>query len=172
MVIPDSVTKIEAFAFTDCVGLTGYLYIGKGIKYIYKGAFVACNGTCKYTGSDKTIYGQEYIKNTTYYHPTCIPFSKVYCAATTPPSMYGPEGYYGKVSAELCYKDLMNTSTDGMPYVGSFTGRGFTSSEYGMTSYSDPKKHSILYVPTGSQQSYANKDNCINSFTTIVETDF
>ena len=66
LVIPDQVTTIEAYAFNSCEGFKGYLTIGSRIKQIGTDAF------CRVVDT--------YFKRPLY-------FTKVYCKATTPPSV-------------------------------------------------------------------------------------
>lgn len=81
VVLPEALTKIADYAFQGCTGFTGYLKIGPNVTRIGDCAFR------RYEKPNDSIIITSYKLN----------FSKIYCMAVTPPSIYyytfGDEGY-------------------------------------------------------------------------------
>lgn len=89
LTIPDHVTAINDYAFCGCSGFTGNLIISDSVKTIGADAFYNCTGFNGYLiiGSSVTSIG-----NSAFYSPYGIPFSKIYCKASTPPTCSNPFG--------------------------------------------------------------------------------
>ena len=180
LIIPNSTTQISGLAFVDCESLTGYLYIGENVSSIHAGAFASSRGAAKWTGNNYTAgglsgdyYPKEYVKNTTYYYPSKLNFSKVYCASKTPPSVAQINYYYGCASEADCYDLLLSIDLYGIgSKPGVFTNAMHKSNTGASTSSHDPVIYQSLVVPTGCLDAYKAKDGWAKCFGLIEENDF
>ena len=178
LVIPNNVETIREFAFTECVGLTGYLSLGSKITVVGEGAFVCCQGSAKWSGADyKPALGDRsitYTNGTTYYYPTILSFSRVYCSAPTPPKIKKRSSEYGYISSNDCYKGLMSLDVNryGENRVGAFTSAMYYM-QAGSSMYSTkPAVYNKLTVKNGCAKTYESDANWTACFLVIEETDF
>ena len=155
LTIPDKVTTIDYGAFWECSGFTGYLLLGKSIVSIGRHAFTKDGGRIKET------YWESYTLQ--------LRFSRIYCKATTPPSIY---------VGEIKYYDTDDRFNNGYEdiniwYSSDYGGCIKYPTEAGGTFRDDrDEKLSQLYVPTGSQATYESKTQWQNTFDLIQETEF
>ncbi|MDE7385869.1 MAG: leucine-rich repeat protein, partial [Muribaculaceae bacterium] len=125
LIIPDNITSIGDGAFYNCTGLSGNLVIGESVTNIGVNAF--------------SIDGKDNFSTET------IRFSKIYCKAVIPPTIY--------VKSDR----------------GAGSGRTYFVSSFGDYTISGSFAKSVS-VPKGCRQSYLNTN--WNIIPTIEEVDF
>lgn len=155
LTIPDKVTAIGYGAFWECSGFNGYLILGESITSIGRHAFTKDGGRIK--------------DNYWYSYTLQLGFSKIYCKAATPPSIY-----VGKIE----YYDTDDRFDDGYEDIDIWYSSGYGGcvkypTEAGGTFRDDrDEKLSQLYVPTGCKVKYEAKSVWLNTFELIQEVDF
>ena len=156
LIIPDKVETINRGAFYGCEGFNGYLYIGKSVKKIGQLAFLRFSWIKKLTGYN-------------HIHNEKIGFSKVYCEAVQPPTIY-----YGNTT----YEDGNQTITQDT-FEPVFKHQSIYALEKASTfietddsGYGVNTKIDCLIIPSGSKSLYEADKNWVKQFALIEETDF
>ena len=94
--IPDSVTSIGYNAFSFCASLTS-VTIGNGVTEIGDSAFYGCTSLTSVTIPDSVTK----IRGVAFFD--CTSLTEVYCKPTTPPSVVGWDVFYGNASGRKIY---------------------------------------------------------------------
>ena len=160
LTIPDKVAAIDYGAFWECSGFTGYLIIGKSVTSIGMHAFTKDGGRVeRKTDSD-------------YWHSYTLQlnFSRVYCKASSLPSINTGEIYYYDLD------DRFNNGYEPIDIWHGFDTYGgvYKNPERSGGSFRDDRDNKLphLIVPIGSKSEYSNNGKWSETFELIEETDF
>ena len=179
--ISNNAIAIGEGAFAYCSGLTGHLAIPDKVKTIGYGAFLNCvnfkgnlviGSSVIQIESISFIQVGTYIYAKTYAYPRSLNFSKVYCKASTPPTIKAPRfpSYSSAVDSASQFDPFFVTiDKEKIWYDQSpFRNPGTSSAA---TYINDPLLP-YLFVPVGSSATYKKASAWTATFELIEETEF